>query len=140
MGTSSFTLSCCCLVSLFLTLSCQDNSLKPGATPAALEALLGPSLGTGWLVHAPSSLHSHTHLSVKFMCDGSLCISNTRLGEGQFGSLWFSQVNEVQSVRPEHPSCMRTSLAMVEGVVGSPSWGPPRNELSSWRLKLERAT
>ena len=135
-GTSHFTLTCCCLVSLFLTLSCQDNSLKPGAAPAVLEALLGPSLDADYVVQAPSSLHSHTHLGVKFMCDGSLCVSHTRLGEEQFGSLWFSQVDEIQSICPEHPSCTRTSLAMVQGVAGSPSWGSPRHELSGLEAQV----
>lgn len=110
--------------------------MKPGATPAALEALLGSSLGAEWVVQAPSSLHRHTHLGVKFMCDGSLCISHTRLGEEQFGSLWFSQVNEIQSVCPEHSSCTRTSLTMVEDVAGSPSWGSPRNELSGLEAQV----
>lgn len=84
------------------------------------------------MVQALSTLsHSHVHLDAKFMCNGQLVWQQHQAGRKTVWIPVVSQVNYIQPICLEHPSCMRTLLAVAEGVAGSPTWGPPKNEVSS---------
>lgn len=106
----------------FWALSCQDSEhfeARGSASCFGSSPSPGLALGVWCRLRAPSPIWvSHSWVV------SSLSGSSMRLGEGQFGFLWFSQVNDIQPICLEHPSCTRTFLATLEGVAASPTWTP----------------